>query len=87
MRKIKIKSMALCSILMLGLSSCSQKETIMGNLNVIPLPQEVVESQNGSAFVINSSTSISYPEGNEKMKRNAEFLASYINKLTGVKVK
>lgn len=59
----------------------------MGNLNVIPLPQEVVEAQNGSSFVISSSTSISYPEGNDKMKRNAEFLASYIKKLTGVEAK
>lgn len=87
MSKSKIKSIALCSMLMLGFSSCSQKETITGNLNVIPLPQEVIEAQNGSSFIINSSTSISYPEDNEKMKRNAEFLASYIKKLTGVKVK
>lgn len=67
--------------------SCSQqKEVSLGDLNVIPAPYEVVEQNERAAFVIDNSTKIVYPEGNEKMKRNAEFLASYIRNLTGVEV-
>lgn len=87
MRKVQLKSIALCSLLMLGLASCSQKETVVGSLNVIPMPQEVTEQQDGKPFVITSSTEIYYSEGNEKMKRNAEFLKSYIKKITGIEVK
>lgn len=77
---------AMCASMVWGVASCSQKEVVQGNLRVIPLPQEVVESVSDSSFVINSSTQICYPEGNEKMKRNAEFLASYIRKMTGVEL-
>ncbi len=76
-----------CSSLTPVFLSCSQKEVQMGDLNVIPVPFEVVEQNDGMSFVIDGSTKICYPEGNEKMKRNAEFLASYIKHLTGTEVK
>ena len=69
-----------------GLVSCSQKDITVGDLNVIPAPYEVVEVEDGSSFVIGSSTRICYPEGNEKMKRNAEFLASYIRNISNIEV-
>ena len=50
--------------------------------NVIPLPAEVVMGQ-GDAFILADGTKILYPEGNEKMKRNAEFLAEYLLEQTG----
>ena len=34
-------------------------------------------------FILSNGTKIMYPEGNEKMQKNAEFLASYIKDLTG----
>ena len=87
MKKNHLGLWALYIPLMSGFLSCSQqKEVSLGDLNVIPAPYEVVEQNERAAFVIDNSTKIVYPEGNEKMKRNAEFLASYIRNLTGVEV-
>lgn len=52
------------------------------NYQVIPLPQKIVTAQ-GNPFVLNQNVKILYPKGNEKMKRNAQFLASYLEKATG----
>lgn len=87
MKKNHLGLWALYIPLMSGFLSCSQqKEVSLGDLNVIPAPYEVVEQNERAAFVIDNSTKIVYPEGNEKMKRNAEFLASYIRNLTGMEV-
>jgi hexosaminidase len=50
--------------------------------NVIPAPLEVTMGQEG-AFVLTDGTKIFFPEGNEKMQRNAEFLAEYMLEQTG----
>ena len=34
-------------------------------------------------FAINNGTQILYPENNEKMQRNAQFLAGYLKEATG----
>lgn len=52
------------------------------NYNVIPLPAEVTLGQ-GETFTLADGTKIYYPEGNEKMLRNAEFLAGYLQEQTG----
>ena len=81
------KSCTAATLLFLAFSACSQQETTLGNLHVIPLPQEITEQATANPFVIRTSTTICYPEGNEKMKRNAEFLASYIKEVAGTQVK
>ena len=70
----------------LTLSACTPTKTEVGNLNVIPQPQEVVQNFQENPFVIHSGTSIVYPAGNEKLERTAEFLASYIKEATGITV-
>lgn len=50
--------------------------------DVIPAPSEITLAE-GGAFVLAEGTKIFYPEGNEKMKRNAEFLAEYLKEQTG----
>ena len=70
-----------------GILSCSQKEVTLGDLEVIPLPNEVSQVNDGTSFVIDESTTICYPEGNEKMKRNAEFLAAYIKQVAATEVR
>lgn len=70
-----------------GLAACSPKDINVGSWQVIPLPQEIMETPEAAPFVINSSTVISYPEGNEKLERTAHFLASYIREVTGTNVK
>lgn len=70
----------------LTLSACTPTKREVGNLNVIPQPQEVVQNFQENPFVIHSDTKIVYPAGNEKLERTAEFLASYIKEATGLTV-
>ena len=56
------------------LFSCSA-DVKQADYNVIPVPAEVVMGDDG-AFVLTDGTKVFYPEGNAKMQRNAEFLAS-----------
>ena len=46
------------------------------------MPQEIVTAQ-GNPFILKSGVKILYPEGNEKMQRNAQFLADYLKTATG----
>lgn len=62
-------------------SSCGNNKEI-ANYQVIPLPQEVTMTFDGE-FAINNGTQILYPENNEKMQRNAQFLAGYLKEATG----
>ena len=87
MNTSQLKKWMLLSFMVSGLMSCTQKEVTLGSLDVIPIPSEVVKLDDGSSFVIDGATKICYPEGNEKMKRNAEFLASYIKKIAATEVK
>lgn len=86
MQKHFIAQWALGTALLCSLMSCSQKDISTGNLNVIPLPQEVTEYTQDSPFVIDTSTKICYPADNEKLQRTAHFLASYIKEITGTEV-
>lgn len=70
-----------------GLAACSPREVKVGSWQVIPLPQEITEVKDAAPFVINSSTVICYPEGNEKLEKTAHFLASYIREVTGTTVR
>lgn len=70
-----------------SLMACGTQDIQTGNLNVIPLPQEIVETPSAAPFVINSSTTICYEEGNEKLAGTARMLAGYIKEVTGTEVK
>lgn len=71
--------------LMLLACICTQAATReKGNWQMIPLPQQV-QTVNGQPFVVSGKTTIQYANGDEKQKRNAEFLASYIKEMTGIK--
>ncbi len=58
--------------------------TMVSDYNTIPLPHDITVGE-GSPFVLSGTTTIVYPEGNEKMQRNAEFLAEFIEMSTGIK--
>lgn len=67
------------------LFACStKKETQTANFNVIPLPNEIT-TNDGAPFIFGAPTQIIYPEGNEKMKQNAEFLADYFATVVSIK--
>lgn len=66
--------MLLAGVLALACSSC--QKSVEANYQVVPLPQEVSPAREGS-FHLSKNTTIAYPEGNDLLKRNAEFLAQY----------
>lgn len=68
-------------LVLTNLASCTTK-SVEANFEVIPLPQEIVKNNEGF-FTLDKSVKISYPEGNVKMQKNAEFLASYIDEMLG----
>ena len=65
-----------------GLFASCQSATEEANYQIIPMPQEIVTAQ-GNPFILKSGVKILYPEGNEKMQRNAKFLADYLKTATG----
>ncbi len=80
---MKKKLMSLAGLFAAGLMlfSCSS-EVKEASYQIIPIPQEIVLGQDG-AFTLANGTKVMYPEGNEKMQKNAQFLADYVKELTG----
>ena len=77
----KLSHLVLAGLLALAITSCARQD-IEASYQVVPLPQEV--SLNAETpFRLNRNTLIAYPEGNDLLKRNAEFLAEYIGQATG----
>ncbi len=70
----QLNHMLLAGVLALACSSC--QKSVEANYQVVPLPQEVSPAREGS-FHLSKNTTIAYPEGNDLLKRNAEFLAQY----------
>lgn len=65
-----------------GLLASCQSEKQTADYQIVPLPHEIVTAQ-GNPFVLKSGVKILYPEGNDKMQRNAQFLADYLKTATG----
>lgn len=81
MNKLYIYSLQV--LLIAALVSCKgRQEGAIAHYDVIPLPQQM-EQSHGEPFVLNASTRIGYPKGNEKIKQTASFLAQYIREITG----
>ncbi len=64
------------------LFSCSSGSLKEANYQVVPLPQEITGTE-GGAFLLNDGVKILYPQDNEILKRDADFLAEYINQMIG----
>ena len=66
---------------------CFAEKQPVGNWNTIPLAQSI-EPLKEKNFVLNGKTTIYCPDNaNELQKRNVEFLISYIEEVTGMKLK
>ncbi len=72
--------------LLASLSIVSAKDKYIGNWQIVPLPQEVNE-KGGSPFQLTAKTTIRYAAGDEKQKKDAEFLSAHIKEVTGIEVK
>lgn len=79
----KITTFTVCLLIFAAIffTAC-KKETVTADYNVIPLPQSI-EVKQGTPFILESSTTITYPQGNEKLKKTAEFLSEYLKLSTG----
>ena len=62
-------------------ASCASKYS-QADYQVVPLPQHIASNE-GEPFRLDANVVIIYPKGNEKMQRNAEFLAEYLKTATG----
>ena len=71
-----------CLVAIAGLATSCHSVLQEANYQIIPLPQEIVAGQD-APFTLTSSVKILYPEGNEQMQRNAQFLADYLKTATG----
>lgn len=83
---MKIKTLHLMIAVTLLLASCNTGGSKMAeaNYDVVPLPNHI-GTDAGSPFLLSKSTQIVFPEGNEKMQRNADFLAAYLELSSGIK--
>ena len=80
--KLNLLGWSLAGLLM---TACSNQPTTVANYEVVPMPLEINTTQQAS-FLLKSGVTVYYPTGNEKMQRNAEFLASYVKAQTGIEL-
>ena len=80
--KLNVLGWSLAGLLM---TACSNQPTTVANYEVVPMPLEINTTQQAS-FLLKSGVTVYYPAGNEKMQRNAEFLASYVKAQTGIEL-
>lgn len=80
--KLNLLGWSLAGLLM---TACSNQPTTVANYEVVPMPLEINTTQQAS-FLLKSGVTVYYPAGNEKMHRNAEFLASYVKAQTGIEL-
>ncbi len=73
-------------IALLAVSCTSGSDgTTEANYEVIPLPNDIV-TREGAPFMLSRNMRIVFPESNEGMQRNAEFLAEFLELSTGIKL-
>lgn len=68
-----------------ALTACTSGAIQKADYQVIPLPQQVTTVQ-GADFRLDKGVKILYPEGNEKMRKNAALLADYVGQMTGLEL-
>ncbi len=69
------------------LSVMAQETVTISDYQVVPKPLQIEISAKTQGFLLKDGVKIVYSAGNEKMKRNAEFLAEYIKMQTGISLK
>ena len=81
--KLKDKLSGLIGLSVAGLMMFSCTEVKEANYQIIPMPLDIQLAEQGK-FVLTEGTSVIYPENNEKMQNNANFLAEYVKEKTGI---
>ena len=77
--KLKDKLLGLMGLSVAGLMMFSCTEAKEANYQIIPMPLDIQMADQGK-FVLAEGTPVIYPEGNDKMQNNANFLAEYVRR-------
>lgn len=75
----------LCILFSTCFYACSEKRTLNSDYEIIPKPLDV-NCKGDASFLLKDGIAVIYPENNQKMQDNAEFLVDYVEKQTGVKL-
>ncbi|MFR4738709.1 family 20 glycosylhydrolase [Phocaeicola coprocola] len=86
MKRISFNLMGvLCILFSTCFYACSEKRTLNSDYEIIPKPLDV-NCKGDASFLLKDGVAVIYPENNQKMQDNAEFLVDYVEKQTGVKL-
>lgn len=86
MKRISFNLMGvLCILFSTCFYACSEKRTLNSDYEIIPKPLDV-NCKGDASFLLKDGVAVIYPENNRKMQDNAEFLADYVERQTGVKL-
>ena len=86
MKRISFNLMGvLCILFSTCFYACFEKRTLNSDYEIIPKPLDV-NSKGDASFLLKDGVAVIYPENNQKMQDNAEFLVDYVEKQTGVKL-
>ena len=86
MKRISFNLMGvLCILFSTCFYACSEKRTLNSDYEIIPKPLDV-NCKGDASFLLKDGVYVIYPENNQKMQDNAEFLVDYVEKQTGVKL-
>lgn len=86
MKRISFNLMGvLCILFSTCFYACSEKRTLNSDYEIIPKPLDV-NCKGDASFLLKDGVAVIYPENNQKMLDNAEFLVDYVEKQTGVKL-
>lgn len=86
MKRVSFNLMGvLCILFSTCFYACSEKRTLNSDYEIIPKPLDV-SCKGDASFLLKDGVAVIYPENNQKMQDNAEFLVDYVEKQTGVKL-
>ena len=86
MKRVSFNLMGvLCILFSICFYACSEKRTLNSDYEIIPKPLDV-NCKGDASFLLKDGVAVIYPENNQKMQDNAEFLVDYVEKQTGVKL-
>lgn len=81
---MNLKKSLFAIAIIVSAAACNSVEK--ADYNVIPKPNKLQLQTTETPFILSNDVTIVY-QGNDEMKRNAEFLADYIKETTGIEVK
>lgn len=86
MKRVSFNLMGvLCILFSTCFYACSEKRTLNSDYEIIPKPLDV-NCKGDASFLLKDGVAVIYPENNQKMQDNAEFLVDYVERQTGVKL-